>query len=214
MDSDPLASFELWLMEAQRMELATLKPDELIVWRESFASATARAQEHQARLAPMRSKRSNDRRYGVAIEDSKGLGLTFWIKRSGKGEIFLFYPRDPASDPHSSYHLDGTYHFKSHGTKLDRMVFQPLGPTFRGTEHLGTFAGHGAGPRISEPGAFDDLIIAPPGVLTAKTGRVVVDLVEPGCPVALRHREPLFVVEERVYKDAVPWIVVAIARSS
>ena len=116
-------------------------------------------------------------------------------------------------DPHASYHLDGTYHQKTFGRVTTSRKRQPLSGSFVGEEHLGAFGGHGAGPRISDPSGFDDVFIAPPSVLTGRSGTVVVDLVEPGGAPAPHHRETLHIVDERTYKDASPWIVVAIAAS-
>jgi hypothetical protein len=149
----------------------------------------------------------------VAIQDGDELGLTFWIKRSAKGEIFLLYPREPEMDPHASYHLDGTYHQKSYGLAMSARKRQALDSNFRGAEHLGTFGGHGAGPRINDASAFDDVLVVPPGILHGRGGCIVVDLVEPGARPAPHHRETLRIVDERIYQDSSPWIVVAIAAS-
>ena len=149
----------------------------------------------------------------MALQDGDELGLTFWIKRSAKGEIFLFYPRDPEMDPHASYHRDGTYHQKTYGLAMGAQKRQPLDGSFRGVEHLGTFYGHGAGPRINDTAAFDDVLVAPLGILHGRGGCIVVDLVEPGARPAPHHRELLRIVGERIYEDSSPWIVVAIAAS-
>lgn len=151
-----------------------------------------------------------DRRFAIAVEDDAGLGLTFWIKRSAKGEIFLMYPREPDFDPHTSYHIDGTCHSKSYGTKNLACRRQPLGPNFKGTEHLGMFGGHGSGPRIEDPESFDHVLIAPPGSLTGMRGSVFVDLVEPGQQPASRHLEGRIVVAQVVHDDDAPWIVVSL----
>lgn len=83
-------------------------------------------------------------KYAVAINDGSDLWLTLWVKRSKKGEVFVMVPRaDRAWDPHTSYHLDGTLHSKSYGRAGFTRKLQPLNGTFRGTEHLGYYAGHG-----------------------------------------------------------------------
>ncbi len=161
--------------------------------------------------APRRSTRMlNDRWYAVAIQDGNDLGLTFWIKRSAKGEIVLFYPGDSEMDPHASYHRDGTYHQKTYGRATGATKLQSLND-FRGAEHLGKFSGHGAGPPILGASQFDDVIVAPPGVLSGTKGAVMVDLVEPGQKPTQHHRERVRIVCGQTYKDAIPWIVVAIA---
>ncbi len=88
---------------------------------------------------------------------------------------------------------------------------QPLA-TFKGTEHLGLFAGHGAGIAVCEPGAFTALLRVPRGVLTGRSGGVLVDLVEPGQLFATHHRQipGHELVTEETYRDASPRIVIAV----
>jgi len=205
--------FEAWLLSAQGIAADSLTPEQLALFRQYFGEAVRKTANWSAQPAPSRSLRNNDRRYAVAIQDGDDLGLTFWIKRSAKGEIFLLYPRDPEMDPHASYHRDGTYHQKSYRQAMSVQKRQPLDSSFRGAEHLGTFGGHGAGPRINDTSAFDDVLVAPPGVLHGKGGCIVVDLVEPGARPAPHHRELMRIVGERIYQDRSPWIVVAIAAS-
>lgn len=202
--------FSTWLKEVQAMDASTFTPEQLAFWESMHRDAMARGEAWRAQRAPARSLRSKDRRCAIAIEDDTGLGLTFWIKRSAKGEVFLMYPREPDFDPHTSYHLDGTCHSKSYGAANFARKRQPLGPNFKGTEHLGMFAGHGAGPRIEDPESFDHILIAPPGSLTGRSGSVFVDLVEPGQQPASHHLEGRHVVAQVVHDDDAPWIVVSI----
>ena len=204
--------FETWLNH-QGIAKDSLTSERLARIRQDFDEAAQRTANWSAQPAPSRSLRTSDRRYAVAIQDGHGLGLTFWIKRSAKGEIFLLYPREPEMNPHASYHRDGTYHQNSYGLPMSPRNLQPLDSGFRGTEHLGTFGGHGAGPRITDSSAFDDVMVAPPGVLSGRRGCIVVDLVEPGARPAPHHREMMRIVAERIHKDSSPWIVVAIAAS-
>lgn len=204
--------FEAWL-SAQGIAADSLPPEQLALFRHAYGERVQQAANWRAQPAPSRSLRTSDRRYAVAIQDGSELGLTFWIKRSAKGEVFLLYPREPEMDPHASYHRDGTYHQKSYGQTMTAQKRQPLDSSFRGAEHLGTFGGHGAGPRIDDNSAFDDVFVAPPGVLHGIGGYVVVDLVEPGAHPAPHHREMMHIVDERIYRDSSPWIVVAIAAS-
>jgi hypothetical protein len=184
--------FAAWLLSAQGITANSLTPEQLALFRQDYGEAV---------------------RKDVAIQEGDDLGLTFWIKRSAKGDIFLLYPRDRETDPHASYHRDGTYHQKSYRQATAVQKRQPLDSNFRGAEHLGTFGGHGAGPRINDTSAFDDVLVAPPGVLHGKGGCIVVDLVEPGARTAPNHREMMRIVGERIYQDCSPWIVVAIAAS-
>jgi hypothetical protein len=204
--------FEAWI-RFQGLAEDSLTVEQISRHRDDFAKLTKQAENWRSQAAPSRSLRTGDRRYAVAIQDGDELGLSFWIRRSATGEIFLLYSRDGEMDPHASYHRDGTYHQKTYGLKWSPQKRQPLDRTFRGTEHLGKFAGHGAGPRIAETSAFDDVLVVPPGALDGRSGCIVVDLVEPGAMPAPHHRELMRIVCERTYQDASPWIVVAIAAS-
>jgi hypothetical protein len=172
--------FETWLLSVQGVATDSLTPEQLAVFRQDFDEAVRLAANWSAQPAPSRSLRENDRRYAVAIQDGDDLGLSFWIKHSAKGEIFLLYPRDREVDPHASYHLDGTYHQKTYQQATSAQKRQPLDSSFRGAEHLGKFSGQGAGPRIDDTSKYDDVLVAPTGVLSGKRGCIVVDLVEPG----------------------------------
>jgi hypothetical protein len=74
-----------------------------------------------------------DRIYAVAVRDS-GLWLTLWVRRSWKREFFVFMPRADGSNPHASYHLDGTFHHKSDGRTFAERKYQRLDQPFTGTE--------------------------------------------------------------------------------
>ena len=80
--------------------------------------------------------------YAVAVSDADGLFLLLRVKRSAKGEFFVFMPRpsDSLTDAHVSYHDDGLYHVKTHekyGAEKF-MVEQRQKPdqNFKGTEHM------------------------------------------------------------------------------
>ena len=92
-----------------------------------------------------------EHRYAVAVEEGSDLWLTLWVKRSPDGEFFVMLPRKPFIilplllkkwNPHTSYHLDGTLHMKSHDSKMVAKQCQPLTGPFVGTEDLGYHAGH------------------------------------------------------------------------
>jgi len=204
-------TYEQWLRDVQSVEIEKMSDADHVIWRQQYEEAMQRAAEWSEQAAPSRGPQPKDRRYAIVIEDDDGVGLTFWIKRSSKGEIFLLYPRDAAMNPHASYHHDGTYHQKTFDIKTNAQKRQPLDAGFKGTEHLGMFGGHGAGPRIKDLSHFDDVLVAPPGSLSGKSGFIFVDLIAPGASPAPHHREGHCIVAERVYQDAMPWIVVAIA---
>src|SRR2546427_12928631 len=103
-------------------------------------------------------------------------GWCWWVRRSRKGEFFVMVPRgDRDWDVHTSYHLDGTLHMKSHDRKVLSFQRQPLTGIFRGTEHLG--ADGGFGPKsvgaICDPSAFSGIVEVAPGVLGPRDGRIM-----------------------------------------
>ena len=158
----------------------------------------------------LRALKPGEHRYAVAVRDS-GFWLTLWVRRSPKGEFFVMVPRaDRGWDPHTSYHVDGTFHAKSHGRKFGQpQKRQSLTGTFRGTEHLGAYAGHG--PKtvgaICDPAAFSGVVEVPIGILGPRDGCVLVDLVEPGCePISW----PLSEAVRRTFKDTSPWLVIRV----
>jgi hypothetical protein len=121
------------------------------------------------------------------------------VKRSAKGEFFVFQPRaDGRWNPHESYHLDGTYHAKSHDRTMISKKLQPLTGKFSGTEHLGARAGHGTSTgAVYHPDDFHGLAEIAPGRLGPRNGAVLVDLVEPGHK-PLSH--PALISQEHVFK--------------
>ena len=207
---DDLSTFEKWL-RYQGFDAAMVTPDELAKWRGFFDEARKRSLATPKfglmKLQPV----PGEHRYAVAVREGPDLWLTLWVRRSPKGEFFVMTPRgDRDWNPHSSYHRDGRFHMKSWGHKIDsRQKRQPLTGAFRGTEHLGAYAGHG--PKrvgaICDPTAFSGIVEVAPGVLGPRDGGVVVDLVEPGC-------EPLSwpnVARQEVFRDFLPWLVIRIA---
>jgi hypothetical protein len=129
-------------------------------------------------------------RYAIALEDRSELRLVLVIRRSAKGEYFMVYPRDADSDPHASYHLKGDYHQKSYKRKFGKGTKrQPLGPGFKGREHLGSFGGLSAAAPICDPANFTAVVRVPEGVVDSFRGSVMVDLVEPGIDPDPLHRQ-------------------------
>jgi hypothetical protein len=91
------------------------------------------------------------------------------------------YPRADAGNPHASYHLDGNLHNKSYGKAHFPKKFQPLSAEFKGSENIGTFAGHGkSSGAVCDASAFDGLVIVEPGILGPKHGSIGVDLIAAG----------------------------------
>jgi hypothetical protein len=207
---DDLDTFDGWL-KYQAVDAATATPDELAMWRGFFDEGRKRSlATPKVGLMKLRSI-PGEHRYAVAIREGSNLWLTLWVRRSWKGEFFVIIPRgDGGWDPHTSYHLNGRFHSKSHGRTFGPpRKYQPLTGTFRGTEHLGVYGGHG--PKgvgaICDPAAFSGIVEVQPGILGPRDGVVAVDLVEPGHP-PLEH--PGRQHAEQVFQDFVPWVVIRI----
>src|SRR5262245_4763111 len=133
------------------------------------------------KLGPMRP---GEHRYAVVIREDAALRLTLWIRHSERNEFFVMWPRGKGRwNPHASYHRHGRVHMKSRDRKvLPVQMRQPLTPGFRGSEHLGSYAGHA--PKtlgiLCDPAEFTDVLEIPPGTLAPTRGTITVDLVEPG----------------------------------
>ncbi|HYA72018.1 MAG TPA: hypothetical protein VEF36_02560 [Roseiarcus sp.] len=208
---DDLGTFEGWL-RYQAVDAATTPPDELARLRSIFDEATASSLGRPKVGLMKLPSVPGEYRYAVAIREGSNLWLTLWVRRSRKGEFFVIVPRtDRDWNPHASYHRDGTFHSKSYGHKFGSpRKRQPLTGTFRGTENLGGYMKHGAKGvgAICDPNHFCGVVEVAPGVLGPRHGNVTTDLVEPGCePMPILST----VVQEKVFCDTVPWIVIRIS---
>ena len=210
---DDLDTFEGYL-RFQGIDATRTLPTDLHIGRGLFEKARAsKSTSRKVGRMKLPPPAPGEHRYAVAFREGNKLWLTLWVKCSAKGEFFVMVPRgDRRWDPHNSYHLDGTKHAKSFGRKHSAQKGQPLGATFRGTEHLGAFAGHG--PKsvgaVCDPKAFSGVMEVPEGVLGPRHGAVVVDLVEPNCePISWPN-----VGYQKTFRDAVPWVVIRIATSN
>jgi hypothetical protein len=207
---DDLDTFEGWLKGVQGIDPTTAAPDMLEQYQAMFdeISKSSRLKVGLMKLSPLPGKHL----YAVAVREGSDLWLTLWVRRSKKGEVFIMVPRaDRGWDPHASYHLDGTFHSKSFGHKHGTQQRQPLN-TLRGTEHLGTHAGHG--PKrigaVCDPAVFSGVVEVPPGVLGPMDGAVAVDLVEPGsAPIAWPFGGGR-IVQHGNFKERVPWLVLRV----
>jgi hypothetical protein len=178
---DDLQTFDGWL---RYQAVGTLTEAELATWRGIFEDANqcsvANPKVGLMNLPPV----PGEFKYAVAVGEGADLWLVLWVRRSPKGEFFVIRPmRDRDWNPHTSYHLDGTLHVKSHNRKaLTPQKRQPLTGPFRGTVDLGIESGYapkGVG-AICDPTAFSGVVEVPSGVLGPRHGAVGVFLVEPG----------------------------------
>jgi hypothetical protein len=207
---DDLLVFEGFL-KYQSVDAVTLTAEELEIWKGFFDQAIERRKTSPKvglmKLQPV----PGEQKYAVAIRDGSDLWLTLWVRCSRKGEVFIMYPRgDRDWNAHASYHLDGTFHQKSYGDTWGiRQKCQPLTAAFKGSEHLGVYAGHGAKSvgAIYDPGAFTGAVIVEPVILGPRHGTVAVEMAEPGFepkPTPGIHQRQVFP------RDSRPSIVITI----
>jgi hypothetical protein len=207
---DDLTTFAGWL-RYRAIDASMTSPEEMATLRRQFAEAMER-RASSPKLGTMSLRQvPGEHRYAVAVRDGAELWLTLWVRRSRKGEFFVFLPRgDGEWNPHTSYHLDGRLHSKSYDEVLHCDQRQPLTGVFRGTEPLGVYGGYFAKSvgAICDPAAFYGVIEVPPGVLGPCHGGISVDLVEPGCdPIASSFAS---IAKREVFRHCVPWIVVTV----
>ena len=208
---DDLETFEGWL-KYQGIDKAASSPEDIGMWQQMFDEKEAR-KSTIAKVGLMKLRTTpGEHRYAVAVREGATLWLTLWVRRSPKGEFFVFMPRaDRAWNPHASYHLDGTVHMKSYdrvGLKATKQ--QPLTRDFKGAVTLGAFFGHG--PKgvgaICNPTDFSGVVEVSSGVLGPRDGGVTVDLVEPGCePPAFAWTK---IVRRQIFSDTVPHIIITV----
>jgi hypothetical protein len=209
---DDLKTFEGWL-RYQAIDPSAITQEELATWQRIFEEARQRCAANPKiglmKLQPV----PGEYRYAVVIRDLADLRLTLWVKRSRKGEFFIMLPRgDREWEVHTSYHLDGTLHMKSHGSKgptSDRR--QPLSGAFRGSEHLGTYFGYG--PKsvgaICDPTAFSGIVEVSPDVWGPMDGWAAVDLVEPGTEPTMKIPYSR-IITRKEFTDLPPWVVITV----
>lgn len=211
---DELSDFRSWLAY-QGVDPMTLSASDLALWRAHFED-----KERRVGAAPrfgrmnLKPLAPGEYRYAVAVEEGGQLWLVLWVRRTTKGEFFVMVPRDSERDPHSSYHLDGTFHAKSYGQKFPSVsAKQPLNGVFSGRESLGTYVGFG--PKsvgaVAGQAQFSDVIVIKPGVLGPRHGRIDIDLVAPAV-----HALPTGddIVTSRTMRDFAPWLDITVRRST
>jgi hypothetical protein len=206
---DEFDTFEGWL----KHNFGSVSGDQLSALRDLYTQIReASAATPKVGLMKLRPE-PGQHLYAVALRDGASLWLTLWVKRSRKGDVYVFQPRaDGRWNPHASYHYNGTFHSKSYGQTYFVRKRQALNESFRGTEHNGTFAGHGKGAgAICNPKDFSGVIEVGPGILGPRQGNVAVDLIEPGGqPTDLmisNHKE----VVRREFREIVPHLVIRIS---
>jgi hypothetical protein len=214
-EDDP-DTFEGW-MRCQAVDIETLTPSDKEMWYGYYIESKERSLASRKVGLMNLEPKPCEYQYAVAVREGINLWLILWIRTSQKGEIFILIPQSyliPQGnrkwDPHTSYHSDGTLHWKSFGKARRSRKCQPLTAAFQGTEELlriGGFEPKEVG-AICKPTDFTRVVEVPPGVLGLRDGTVVVDLVEPNNEPSPFSSTPL--VRQEVFKETIPWIMVRV----
>ena len=210
---DDLLTLTGWA-KYQGFDLAALTEEEAAEMREMFEEATRR-HDTARRVGRMKLKaRPGEFRYAVAIRDGAELLLTLWVRRSPKGEFFVFQPRgDRDWNPHTSLHVDGTFHMKSRNQVTLPPQQRQRPDSIKASECLGAYGGHG--PKsvgaICDPQDFNGVFEVPPGILGPRNGQVVVDLLadERTAPLQWPGEE----VARSMFTAVVPYVLIRIFRT-
>src|SRR5579864_2266733 len=100
---DDLKTFDGFLRYQGIRGAGSLSTEDREMWRDIFDDAAARAAA-TPKVGLMKLKPiSGEQKYAVAIRDGSDLWLTFWVRCSPKGDVYLLYPRsDREWDAHAS----------------------------------------------------------------------------------------------------------------
>jgi len=212
---DTLQTFEGWL-RSQNTDMVAMTEDQLgnlkSIYEENRKLIETTPPVGRMKLPPLGTE---EYRYAVAVREGAELWLALWVKRSTKGEFFVFMPRrDRSWDVHISYHRNGAVHVKSHDHKvLTPQQHQPLtvNGDFHGAVHLGYWKGYG--PKtvgaVCHPGDFSGVVEVAPNVLGPFQGSVAVDLVEPGT-VPTQEIPYSRIITRETFRDFSPWVVITV----
>ena len=162
---------------------------------------------------------------GIGVRVKGRIMLVARIARRKKG-IYYLIPRDYAAfgivsdehwDPHASYHVDGTRHFKSDNqVRGGRDQRQPLGESFAGVEDL-TGQSFGPGDLLGEQtelreSEFDAVFELPMDLVPPSYGvHLRVALCAPE-QVSVWHPQNAHEIARYWSRDATPWIEVTVWR--
>jgi hypothetical protein len=165
----------------------------------------------------------DEKMYGIVIVGPDGERRLFGrVRRSRRGEVFAVWAEDESpenlgrgSNPHASYHSSGRLHSKTHDRATLIKQLQPPNHNFLGNQPIeATNADRGLSPTLPPvSGTFDDLFEIQSNLLTGgQEQAITVDVVEPSVtPVRLTGRDR--VLAEKVFQDAVPWIIVSLVEA-
>jgi hypothetical protein len=155
-----------------------------------------------------------DRLFAIGVDDGTAFWIVLTVRRS-TNDVYVNFLRDgtPGWKPHASYHASGQHHQKSFGHKAALKYGLKPDSNFTGSVNVVTIGlARGEAQAIGahiDPVEIADSLRIPEAEIASEKYRtyVSVDLLEPAeLPrLAVGRR----VLQQAVFKDAIPWIVVS-----
>ncbi|MBI3860072.1 MAG: hypothetical protein HY296_07560 [Thaumarchaeota archaeon] len=208
-----MRTFEEYLIY-QRQNIATMDEESLKKWRDHYEKV-CESQRQRPFLTPKFRVKSNEFLYAVAVRDDPYLWLVLWVRRSVKGEYFVFLPlNDPDWDPHTSYHRDGLLHHKSYDKKLFVSKKQLPDARFRGTEQMlirpFELEMIRAAKVLCNPSQFTGVFEIPGDLIRQRGCGVAIDLTEGNGPPLAQPRAEI--IKQMRFSHAVPEVLLTLWR--
>jgi hypothetical protein len=210
-----MRTFEEYL-SYQGRNIAGMDEEALKTWRSFYEEACERQRQRQF-LTPNVRANSNELLYAVAVRDNPYLWLVLWVKRSVKGDYYVFLPLNDADwDPHTSYHRDGCFHHKSYDQKLITSRKQLPSARFSGTEQMlirpFELENVLAAKVLCDPNRFTGVFEIPGELVRQRGAGVAIDLTEAnGPPFAQPWAK---IVMQARFSDAVPEVLLMLWRQN
>jgi hypothetical protein len=160
-------------------------------------------------------------RYAVGVRDKGELFLMFEIVRSTSGDVYVnFNERNPGDRLHSSYHASGQLHLKGNGRyRFPVRKRQAPSAEFTGAETIIATAirrGDGAAWGVKLNSAdYLDLMEIDDEIITPEFGyQFSIELAEPEATPWVSTYPYARVVQQRIFKGGIPWIVASLYEMS
>lgn len=208
-----MRTFEEYLIYQGR-NIATMDEEALKTWRDLYEEA-CEMQRQRPILKPHVRGNSNDLLYAVAVQDDPNLWLVLWVKRSLKGDYFVFLAlNDSKWDPHTSYHRDGGFHHKSYDQKVITSRKQIPNAGFQGTEQMlirpFELEMIRAAKVLCNPSQFTGVFEIPGDLIRQRGCGVAIDLTEGNEPPLAQPRAEI--IKQMRFSHAVPEVLLTLWR--
>lgn len=166
-------------------------------------------------------KKSYPESYAIAVRDAGELFLMFSINRDAAGDVYVnFNKRDNKHKPHSSYHASGQLHHKSYGSYNSPIrKYQPPNDKFSGSEPIITTSIRKGDARawgiLCKPKDYTEVMEIEDKIITPKFGyQFLVELVELRVTSWISTYPYAKIIQQKIFKKSVPWIVASLYEMS